>query len=272
MKTFAAPIITIKGKGEKDMLNQPTLEKLKTLKFHGMVRAWQEQLNSSDFDSLSFEERLGLLVDRELSERENRRLQTRLKTARLRQQACLEDIDYQHPRGLDKSLILSLGTCRWIDDHLNILISGPTGAGKSFIACALAHRACLEGKKALYFRASRLFSDLALTKGDGRYSKLMSSIAKTDLLVIDDWGLSTLIAQERGDLLEIMEDRHGVCSTVIAAQLPVEHWHEVIGNPTLADAILDRLVHNAYKIKLKGESMRKKKAKKNNSDSSNSSV
>jgi DNA replication protein DnaC len=244
------------------MLNHPTLEKLRTLKFHGMARALEEQLNSSDFDSLSFEERLGILVDLEFSERENRRLKTRLKKARLRQQACMEDIDYQHPRGLDKSLMLSLGTCRWIGDHLNIILTGPTGVGKSFIACALAHRACLEGFKALYFRSSRLFSDLAMAKGDGRYVKLMSSIAKTDLLVIDDWGLSALTDQERRDLLEIMEDRHGVRSTVIAAQLPVEHWHEVIGNPTLADAILDRLVHNAYKINLKGESMRKKKSKK----------
>ena len=244
------------------MLNHPTLEKLRTLKFHGMARALEEQLNSSDFDSLSFEERLGLLVDREFSERENRRLQTRLRHAKLRQQACMEDIDYQHPRGLDKSLMLSLGTCRWIDEHLNILLTGPTGTGKSFIACALAHRACMEGFKAIYFRSSRLFSDLVMAKGDGRYNKLMSSIAKTDLLVIDDWGLSTLTDQERRDLLEIMEDRHGVRSTIIAAQLPVEHWHEVIGNPTLADAILDRLVHNAHKINLKGESMRKKKSKK----------
>ena len=248
------------------MLNHPTLEKLKTLKFHGMARAWQEQLNSSDFDSLSFGERFGLLVDREFSERENRRLKTRLKSARLRQQACMEDIDYQHQRGLDKSLMLSLGTCRWIDEHLNILLTGPTGTGKSFIACALAHRACMEGNKALYFRSSRLFSDLSMAKGDGRYNKLMSAIAKTDLLVIDDWGLSTLTDSERRDLLEIMEDRHGVRSTIIAAQLPVEHWHEVIGNPTLADAILDRLVHNAYKINLKGESMRKKKAKKSPQD------
>jgi DNA replication protein DnaC len=244
------------------MLNHPTLEKLRTLKFHGMARALEEQLNSSDFESLPFEERLGLLVDREFSERENRRLQTRLRKARLRQQACLEDIDYQHPRGLDKSLLLSLGTCRWIGDHLNILLTGSTGVGKSFIACALAHRACMEGFKASYFRSSRLFSDLAMAKGDGRYVKLMSTIAKTDLLVIDDWGLSTLTDQERRDFLEIMEDRHGVRSTIIAAQLPVEHWHEVIGNPTLADAILDRLVHNAYKINLKGESMRKKKSKK----------
>ena len=244
------------------MLIQPTLEKLKTLKFHGMARALEEQLNSSEFDSLTFEERLGLLVDRELTERENRRIQARLRQAKLRQQACMEDIDYRHPRGLDKSLMHSMATCRWIKEHLNILICGATGVGKSFIACALAHKACLEGYKTLYIRSSRLFADLALANGDGRYGKMMNALAKTDLLVIDDWGLSTLDEQARKDLLEILEDRHEIHSTIIASQLPVEHWHEVIGNPTLADAILDRLVHNAYQINLKGESMRKKKSKK----------
>lgn len=244
------------------MLIQPTLEKLKALKFYGMARALEEQLNSSEFDSLTFEERLGLLVDRELTERENRRIQTRLRQAKLRQQACMEDIDYQHPRGLDKSLMHSMASCRWIKEHLNILICGPTGVGKSFIACALAHKACLEGYKTLYVRSSRLFADLALAKGDGRYGKMMNAMAKTDLLVIDDWGLSALGEQARKDLLEILEDRHEIHSTIIASQLPVEHWHEIIGNPTLADAILDRLVHNAYQINLKGESMRKKKSKK----------
>ena len=172
----------------------------------------------------------------------------------------MEDIDYHHPRGLDRSLMKSLSNCQWIKEHLNVLISGPTGAGKSFIACALGHRACLEGFKVLYFRAPRLFPEFALARGDGRYSKLISSIAKAHLLVIDDWGLSLLNDQERRDLLEILEDRHGIHSTIMASQLPVEHWHEVIGNPTLADAILDRLVHNAYKINLNGGSMRKKKS------------
>lgn len=241
------------------MLTMPTLDKLKTLKLHAMARAMEEQMRSGDWESLGFEDRLGLLVDRELASREDRRLQTRLKQARLRQSACMEDLDYRHPRGLDKSLMKSLATCRWIKERLNVLISGPTGAGKSFIACALAHRACLEGFKAHYVRAPRLFGDLGIARGDGRYAKLMGSIAKADLLVIDDWGLCVLGDQERNDLLEILEDRHGLRSTVVTSQLPVEHWHEAIGNPTLADAILDRLVHNAHKINLKGDSMRKKK-------------
>jgi DNA replication protein DnaC len=244
------------------MLLQPTLEKLRQMKFYGMARAFEEQLNSADFESLSFADRLGMLIDRELAERENRRLQSRLRSAKLRQQACIEDIDYQHPRGLDRSLIKSLATGQWLKDHLNVLICGLTGTGKTYIACALGHRACMEGFKVQYYRCPRLFRELAVARGDGRYSRLINNIAKADLLIIDDWGLSTLTDQERGDLLEILEDRHGLSSTIMAGQLPVEHWHEAIGNPTLADAILDRLVHNAYQINLKGESMRKKKAKK----------
>lgn len=244
------------------MLTIPTLEKLKALKFHGMARAFEEQLNSSDSESLSFEERLGLMVDQETVERENRSLQSRLRQAKLRQRACMEDIDYRSSRGLDKSLTKSLSTCKWIKDHLNIMLTGPCGTGKSFLACAFGHRVCLEGYKVLYFRATRLFPDLAVARGDGRYTKLMNSISKADLLIIDDWGLSVLMDQERNDLLEILEDRHDVHSTIVASQLPADKWHEVIGNPTLADAILDRLVHNAYKITLKGGSMRKKKALK----------
>jgi DNA replication protein DnaC len=242
------------------VLSIPTLEKLKALKLYGMVRGFEEQTASSDYQNLTFDERLGLLVDREKGERENRQLKSRLNQAKLRHQACMEDIDYQHPRGLDKSLLLSLSSCQWIRDHLNVFIIGPTGLGKSFIACALAHRACLEGFKVLYFRAPRLFPDLSVAQGDGRYRKLMTTIAKANLLVIDDWGLSALSDQERRDLLEIVEDRHGIHSTIVTSQLPIEHWHQMIGNPTLADAILDRLVNNAYRINLKGESMRKKKS------------
>jgi len=201
------------------------------------------------------------MVDRELTERENRRLKTRLKKANLRQSASFEDIDFRHPRDLDKSLMLQLSTSQWVRSHNNIFIIGPTGVGKTYIACALAHKACLEGYSSLYFRLPRLLQELAIAKGDGRYEKLLTSFAKTDLLLLDDWGLVTLNAEQRRDLLEILDDRHGVRSTMVNSQMPVEHWHKTIGDPTLADAILDRLVHNAYKIILKGESMRKKRAK-----------
>ena len=244
------------------MLAHPTQEKLRTLKLYGMAKSLEEQRAAQSCDDLSFEERLGLLVDREFTEQENRRLASRLKTAKLRQQASMEDIDYAQKRGLDKELMKSLGRCKWLTERLNILLTGPCGTGKSFIACALGHKACLEGYKILYFRAARLFESLALAKGDGRYSRLMNSIAKQDLLIIDDWGLSILTDQERSDMLEILEDRHGIHSTIITSQLPIEHWHEAIGNPTLADAILDRIIHNAYKIQLKGGSMRRIKAER----------
>ncbi len=242
------------------MLKTPTMEKLQNLKLNGMLRGLEEQNASSEYESLSFNERLGLLVDLETIERENRRLITRLKQAKLRQTACFEDIDYRHPRELDKSLMLSLGTCGWIKERQNILITGPTGVGKSFLACALAHKACLEGYKVRYYRVSRLFRELHAAQGDGTYLKLMTKTSKFQVLVIDDWGLENLKDQQRNDLLELLEDRHGVRSTIITSQLPVEHWHEVIGNPTIADAIMDRLVHNAHKISLDGDSMRKKKA------------
>ena len=242
------------------MLKTQTMDKLKTLKLNGMLRGLEEQSSSSEFDSLSFDERFGLLVDRETIERENSRLKTRLKKAKLRQQACFEDIDFRHPRGLDKSMILSLGTCRWIRDHQNIIITGATGVGKSYLACALAHRACMDGYKVRYYRSSRLFRDLHAAQGDGTYLKLLKTISRFHVLVIDDWGLENLKDQQRNDLLEILEDRHGIQSTIIAGQLPVEHWHDVVGNPTIADAIMDRLVHNAHKISLNGDSMRKKKA------------
>ncbi len=242
------------------MLKTQTMDKLKTLKLNGMLKGLEEQLASSEFESLSFDERLGLLVDRETIERENSRLKTRLKQAKLRQQACFEDIDFRHPRGLDKSMILSLGTCGWVREHQNVIITGATGVGKSYLACALAHRACMEGYKVRYYRSSRLFRDLHAAQGDGTYLKLLKTISRFHVLVIDDWGLENLKDQQRNDLLEILEDRHGIQSTIIAGQLPVEHWHDVVGNPTIADAIMDRLVHNAHKIRLDGDSMRKKKA------------
>jgi DNA replication protein DnaC len=242
------------------MLIHPTLDTLKSLRLTGMARALEEQLQMPDIDSLSFEQRLGLLVDRELTERENRRLTSRLKKARLRQSAAIEDVDYRHPRGLDKSILATLQTCQWVNHHHNLIITGPTGTGKTFLACALAHKACREGYSSQYLRVPRLFQDLLIAKGDGRYTKLLSSLAKTDLLLFDDWGMSTLTPEQCRDLFEILDDRHGIRSTLITSQFPTEHWHDIIGEPTLADAILDRIIHNAYKINLKGESMRKKKS------------
>jgi DNA replication protein DnaC len=240
------------------MLTEPTMEKLRTLRLYGMLTALELQMSSSEYKDLTFEERLGLLVDREVLDRANRRLKSRLKSAKLRQQACMEDINYRHPRGLDKSLFLSLSTCQWIRDHHNILITGPTGVGKSFLACALGHRACMEGFKVLYSRAPRLFHELSVARGDGRYGKLMNQLAKTHLIIIDDWGLTALNHQEQRDLLEILEDRHGIHSTIIAGQPPIEDWHQLIDNPTIADATLDRLVCNAYRLSLQGDSMRGK--------------
>lgn len=243
------------------MLTHPIIGKLQAMKFNGMRKAFEEQLQMADIGKLSFEERFGLIVDREMTEREDRRLKTRLSKARLRHQASLEDIDFGQPRGIDKQLILSLSSCQWVKAHNNVFILGPTGVGKSYLACALAQKACRQGYSALYLRLPKLFADLGLAKGDGRYGKLLAGFARTDLLVLDDWGLSKLNKEQQRDFLEIIEDRYEVRSTVITSQLPVSHWHEVIDDPTLADAILDRLVHNAYQINLKGESMRKKKSK-----------
>ncbi len=244
------------------MLHHPTLDKLTTLRLTGMHKALQEQLALPDINDLPFEERLGLLIDREITERENRRLQTRLRQARLKQSACLEDLDTRTPRGLDKALITQLATGQWLREGLNLLILGPTGVGKTWIACALAQQACRQGFTTRYLRAPRLFEELQLAHADGRFPKLMAGLAKTDLIVLDDWGLASLDATARRDLLELLDDRHGQRSTLVTSQLPVDHWHEVIGDPTLADAILDRLVHSAYRITLKGESMRKRRARK----------
>lgn len=242
------------------MLLHPTLEKLTTMRFSGMAAALEEQMKMDDLQDIGFEERLGLLLDHEQAVRDTRRLKTRLSKAKLRQNASIEDIDFRHPRGLDKSLVLRLADCQWIKSHNNLIITGPTGVGKSFLACAFAQKACREGFNTLYLRLTKLFEDLSLAKGDGRYLKLLSSFAKADLLVLDDYGLAPLTQEQRHDFLEILEDRHELKSTLVTSQLPIEHWHEQIGDPTLADAILDRLVHSAHKIKLKGESMRKKKA------------
>jgi DNA replication protein DnaC len=242
------------------MLNHPTLEKLSALQLRGMAQAFAEQLQMPDIGELSFAERLGLLVDREATHRDNQRLARRLKSARLRHDAAVEDVDFRAPRGLDKSLLLSLCSCQWIDQHLNLLITGPTGVGKSYLACALAQKACREGHTALYHRLPRLLSELAIARGDGRYGRLLDSLTKPHLLVLDDWGLHPFADGHRRDLLEILEERYGRRSTLVASQLPVEAWHEAMGDPTLADAILDRLVHNAHRLELRGESMRRRRA------------
>ncbi len=244
------------------MLKHVTLDQLQELKLHGMARAFEEQLQMPEVRELSFEERLGLLVEREATERASRRLTARLRRAKLREQAAIEDVDWRARRGLDKRQILTLASCQWIAEHLNVLLTGKAGVGKTFLACALAHKACREGYTALYLRVPRLFRDLAIARGDGSYEKLLKSYARTDVLVLDDWGLAHLGAQDRRDLLEILEDRYGLRSTVVTSQLPVTSWYDSIGDPTLADGILDRLVHGAYQIAIEGESMRRKRAQK----------
>lgn len=244
------------------MLKHATLDQFAELKLHGMARAFEEQMQMPEIRSLSFEERLGLLVEREATERASRRLTSRLRKAKLREQAAIEDIDWRARRGLDKRQVLTLASCQWITDHLNVLITGKAGVGKTFLACALAQKACREGYTALYLRVPRLFRDLAIARGDGSYEKLLKSYARTDVLVLDDWGLAQIGAQERRDLLEILEDRYGLRSTVVTSQLPLKSWYDSIGDSTLADGILDRLIHGAYEISMEGESMRRKRAKR----------
>ena len=240
------------------MLIHPIIDQLKSLRLNGMALTLEEQMQMPDIESLSFEERLGLMVDRETSYRENRRLKTRLKKAKLKQNACVEDIDFRHPRGLDKSLMAKLFSCDWVKDANNLIITGPTGTGKTYLACALAQKACREGYTAQYIRMPRIVHELHIAKGDGRYGKIMRDYAKTRLLIFDDWGLAKMTDESRRDLLEIMEDRNSLSSTLVTSQFPVDTWHDLIGDPTFADAILDRLVHSAYKIELKGNTMRKK--------------
>jgi DNA replication protein DnaC len=243
------------------MLDASTHEKLTALRLDAMATAWQEQQRRTDHDALTFDERFGLLVDAQWLARENRRLQRALKEARLRlSQASLEAIDHRPQRPLDKALLRQLATGRWIAEHHNVIITGPTGTGKTFIACALAHHACRSGFRALYRRLPRLFEELTLAHADGTYTRLLARLARIDVLVIDDWGLAPLRDQDRRDLLEVFEDRYGTRSTILTSQLPVEHWHDHLGEATVADAICDRLLHNAHRIALKGPSRRKENA------------
>jgi len=239
------------------MLNEQTIEKLYGMNLNGMADGFREQLLHANVKELSFEERFALLVDRQWTWKEDRRMKRLLKEAKLKINGCVEDIDYKTPRGLDKSVILGLANGHWIRNAHNIIITGPTGVGKTYLACALANRACRMGYSAFYIRIPRLFQELAIAKADGTYPKIMNKLTKANVLVIDDLGLAPMSATERRDLLEIIEDKHGLSSTIVATQLPVDNWHDTIGDPTIADAIVDRLIHNAHKINLKGDSMRK---------------
>lgn len=242
------------------MMLEITLGKMNQLKLYGMAEALAEQTQATMYASLPFEERLGLLVDREMTVRDNRRLTNLLRGARLRySNACPEEIDFRTPRGLSKEVIVSLMQNGWVKGKQNIIITGPTGSGKTFIACALANSACRSGYSAHYIRLPRLLQELHIARGDGSYGKLLTRLAKYAILVIDDWGLAKLGDKERRDILEVLEDRHGISSTIVASQIPTDKWHDTIGDPTIADAVLDRLVHNAHMItmSMKAESMRK---------------
>ena len=242
------------------MLVEQTMEKLVAMKLKGMaeaMRRWMEQPKEKEMTPLDL---AGLLVDAEWRHREQRKLTGRLRTARFRQEACMEDVDYQHPRGLQKAVMLDLATCRWVDAHQNVIFSGLTGVGKSYLACALGQKACREGHSVVYRRASRLYDELAQARADGTYLLLLRRLAKTAVLVVDDFGLEVLSATQRRDFLEVMEDRYGVSSTIITSQLDPKNWHSIIGDETIADSVCDRLIHNAHKVKLSGESLRKTKA------------
>ena len=243
------------------MLTHPTLDQLNRLGLFGMAKAFGEAATSGEAAALTHPEWLGLLLDREMTYRHDKKLTARLRYAHLRQQAAVEDVDYRAARGLDRALFLKLVGGAWIDAHDNLIVCGPTGVGKSWLACALGHKACRDNRSVLYQRLPKLFGELALARGDGRYARLVRALANVQLLILDDWGLEPLDAQARHDLLEILEERYGRRSTIITSQLPVENWHQVIGDPTYADAILDRLVHNAQRLNLSGDSLRRTRDK-----------
>jgi DNA replication protein DnaC len=242
------------------MLNEPTLEKLRATRLDGMVESLLEQQKNPGATKLSFDERIGLLVDAEWLHRENRRLARALREAKLKlAQACVEDIDYPPRRELDKAVVRQLASCRWVQEHQAILITGATGTGKTYVACALAQQACRKGFRAVYRRASRLFDELRIARADGTYARVLARIARVDVLVIDDFAIAPVSDEERRHLLEILEDRHGARSTVVTSQLDPKHWHDYLADPTLADAICDRILHHAHRLVLKGPSRRKEK-------------
>lgn len=242
------------------MLHQQTIAKLNVMRLNGMADAFRDYIDKPGSNGkLSFEERFSMFVDRQWSYKENRALQRRLRTSRLKNTAVVEDIDYDTPRGLDRSMLLNLSAAsEWVRQHHNIFLTGPTGMGKSWLACALAHKACRDGFSAYYVRASQLFRELALAHADGSFSRLLRRLAQTDVLAVDDWAMTAFGERERRDFLEICDDRYQTRSTILTSQLPISHWHAQIGDDTTADSILDRLVHSAYRIELNGESMRKR--------------
>jgi DNA replication protein DnaC len=244
------------------MLNQPTIEKLQTMKLHGMADAFRAQLESTDSSQLSFEERFALLVDQQWLWKENRALARRLRSARLKERGVIEDIDYQHPRGLDRKLMRTLASSEWVRHTHNILLIGPTGIGKTWLACALAQKACRDGFSVIHKRTAELFRELAIAHVDGSIGRVLVKLSRIDVLVLDDFAMAPLKDSERRDFLEICDDRYQRRSPILTSQLPIAHWHEQIGDPSVADSILDRLVHNAYRLELNGESMRKKRGRK----------
>jgi DNA replication protein DnaC len=244
------------------MLNQPTIEKLQTMKMFGMADAFRAQLESTDISQLSFEERFALLVDQQWLWKENRALARRLRSARLKERGVIEDIDYQHPRGLDRKLMRSLASSEWVRHNQNVLLIGPTGIGKTWLACALAQKACRDGFSVSHKRTPELFRELAIAHADGSIGRVLVKLSRIDVLVLDDFAMAPLKDSERRDFLEICDDRYQRRSLILTSQLPVAHWHEQIGDPTIADSILDRLVHNAYRLELNGESIRKKRGRK----------
>ena len=250
------------------MLHQPTIEKLESMRLHGMAQAWRELLTqttagqSGSGAQLTFNEQLTLLVDRQFTWRQNEAMQARLRRAKLRTSACIENIDYRAARGLDRTLVRTLSAeSAWVARHENVFVSGPTGVGKSFIACALAHKACRDGYSALYIRAAALFRDLGVARNDGSLRTQLHRLSRVDVLVVDDWAMAPMSEDERRDFWEICEDRYQARSLVLTSQLPVAKWHEQIGDPTVADGILDRIVHNAHRIEIQGESFRKAPSK-----------